>query len=145
MAESEKDFTVHSYLEYLSNKKLMGSKCKKCGQLYAPPRKLCIKCNTANMEWMEFSGNGEVAAFSCIGVGTKFFADKGYSIRKPYCFSVIKLSEGPMISGQLIGINEIEVQKTPPAQIIGKKVKVSFIETPIEGDKPRVDLGFEPI
>ncbi|MHA1149428.1 MAG: Zn-ribbon domain-containing OB-fold protein [Promethearchaeota archaeon] len=141
----EKDFTVHSYLEFLSNKKLMGSKCKNCGELYAPPRKLCIKCNTVNMEWVEFSGVGEVAAFSCIGVGSKFFADKGYNIKKPYCFSVIKLNEGPMISGQLIGINELELQKAPPAEIIGKKVKVSFIETPIEGDNPRVDLGFEPI
>lgn len=144
MTEPDKEFTVYSYLEALQHKKLMGSKCKNCGEIWAPPRKLCTKCNTVDMEWFEFSGNGEVAAFSCIGVGSKFFADKGYSIRKPYCFSVVKLEEGPMISGQLIGIDEVEYQKKPPAEVIGTKVKVTFIETPIPGDEPRVDLGFEP-
>ena len=142
---SEKEITVHNYLTSIAEKKLMGSKCKGCGETYAPPRKLCPKCSSIDMEWVQFSGNGKVAAFSCIGVGTKFFVDKGYSIRKPYCFSVIELEEGPMISGQLVGIDEAEYQKISPKDVIGKAVKITFLETPIEGeDNPRVDLGFEP-
>lgn len=140
MSESEKEFTVYSYLTYLENKKLMGSKCKKCGEMYAPPRKLCIKCNTADMEWIEFSGKGNLVAFSCIHVGTKFFVDKGYSMKKPYCFSVIKLEEGPMISGQLIGVDESK----PDTIKIDMPVKALFLETPLAGDEPRIDLGFEP-
>ena len=141
MSESEREFTVYSYLDYLNNKKLMGSKCKKCGEMYVPPRKICIKCNALNeMEWIEMSGNGKVAAFSCIGVGTTFMADKGYSMKKPYCFSVIKLNEGPMISGQLIGVDESK----PETITIEMPVKMTFIETEIKGDEPRIDLGFEP-
>ncbi len=137
----EKVMTIQSYLEYIANKKLMGSKCKKCGEMNVPPRKLCIKCNTADAEWVEMSGNGKIAAFSCIGVGTTFMANKGFSMKKPYCFSVIKLDEGPMISGQLIGVDESK----PETIKIDTPVKTSFIETPIKGDEPRVDLGFEPI
>ncbi|MCP4760539.1 MAG: Zn-ribbon domain-containing OB-fold protein [archaeon] len=141
MSESEREFTVYSYLEYLNNKKLMGSKCKKCGEMYVPPRKICTKCNALNeMEWVEMSGNGKVAAYSCIGVGTTFMADKGYSMKKPYCFSVIKLNEGPMISGQLIGVDELK----PETITIEMPVKMTFIETEIKGDDPRIDLGFEP-
>ena len=137
----EKDITIQSYLEYIANKKLMGSKCKKCNAMYVPPRKLCIKCNSTDMEWVEMSGKGKVAAFSCIGVGTTFMVEKGYSMKKPYCFSVIKLDEGPMISGQLIGVDESK----PETIKIDTSVKVTFLETEIKGDEPRIDLGFEPV
>jgi len=136
----EKEMTIQNYLEYVNSKKLMGSKCKKCGVIDLPPRKLCIKCNSTDMEWIEMSGNGKIAAFSCIGVGTTFMVGKGYSMKKPYCFSVIKLDEGPMISGQLIGVDESK----PETIKIETPVKLSFIETELKGEETRVDLGFEP-
>ena len=136
----DKEITVQNYLEYIDNKKLMGSKCKKCSATYVPPRKLCIKCNSTDLEWLEMTGKGKLAAFSCIGVGTTFMVSKGYSMKKPYCFSVIELDEGPMISGQLIGVDE----SNPDTISIGTPVKVSFIETELTGET-RVDLGFEPI
>jgi len=136
----EKEITVQSYLEYVANKKLMGSKCKKCNAAYVPPRKLCIKCNSTDTEWIEMSGKGKIAAFSCIGVGTTFMTNKGYSMKKPYCFSVITLDEGPMVSGQLLGVDESQ----PDTIKIDTPVKATFIETDIKGET-RVDLGFEPL
>ena len=135
----EKDITIQSYLEYINNKKLMGSKCKKCGAVDVPPRKLCIKCNSTDVDWIEMSGNGKIAAFSCISVGTTFMVEKGYSMKKPYCFSVINLDEGPMISGQLLGVDETK----PDTIKIETPVKIKFIETELKGET-RVDLGFEP-
>ena len=136
----EKDITIQSYLEYINNKKLMGSKCKKCGAVDVPPRKLCIKCNSTDVDWIEMSGNGKIAAFSCISVGTTFMVEKGYSMKKPYCFSVIRLNEGPMVSGQLLGVDETK----PDTIKIETPVKVKFIETDLKGET-RVDLGFVPI
>ncbi len=135
----EKDITIQSYLEYINSKKLMGSKCKKCGAVDVPPRKLCIKCNSTDVDWIEMSGNGKIAAFSCISVGTTFMVEKGYSMKKPYCFSVINLDEGPMISGQLLGVDETK----PDTIKIETPVKIKFIETELKGET-RVDLGFEP-
>ena len=140
MSESEREFTIKSYIDYLSEKKLMGSKCKDCGASYVPVRKLCTKCNSVNMEWVEMSGKGKIVAFTSITVGTPFFVEKGYDRTKPYCFSVIKLDEGPMISGQLIGVDESK----PDTINIGMHVKATFIETEIRGET-RVDLGFEPV
>ena len=135
----EKDITIQSYLEYLNNKKLMGSKCKKCGAVDVPPRKLCIKCNSTDVDWIDMSRDGKIAAFSCISVGTTFMVEKGYSMKKPYCFSVIRLNEGPMISGQLMGVDETK----PDTIKIETPVKIKFIETELKGET-RVDLGFEP-
>ncbi|NHJ19465.1 MAG: Zn-ribbon domain-containing OB-fold protein [Candidatus Lokiarchaeota archaeon] len=138
MAE-EKDFTIQNYLEFIQNKKLMGSKCKDCGKLYAPVRKLCTKCNSLNMEWVELSGKGELAAFTSITVGTPYFIDLGYDRNKPYCFSVIKLEEGPMVSAQLVGVDESK----PDLIKIGTPVKVKFLENELKGET-NIDLGFEP-
>jgi uncharacterized OB-fold protein len=136
----EKDFTIQSYLEFIQNKKLMGTRCKNCGELYIPVRKLCTKCSNATMEWVEMSGKGELAAFTSITVGTPYFIEKGYDRKKPYCFSVIKLDEGPMVSAQLVGVDEAK----PDTIKIGTPVKVKFLETEVKGEQ-KVDLGFEPI
>jgi len=140
MSESEKEITIQNYLEALQNEKLMGSKCKKCGEMFVPPRKLCTKCNSTELKWIEMSGKGKITAFSCIGVGATFMASKGYSMKKPYCFSVVKLDEGPMISGQLIGVDETK----PDTIKIDTPVKAIFLKTDIKGEEPRIDLGFIP-
>jgi hypothetical protein len=139
MSESDKEITIQNYLDAIQNKKLMGSKCKDCGTQFVPPRKLCTECNSTDNEWVEMSGKGKVAAYSCIGVGTTFMVNKGYSMKEPYCFSVIELEEGPMISGQLVGVDE----KNPDSIEVGMPVKVKFLETDLKGET-RVDLGFEP-
>ena len=140
MSETEKELTLQNYLEFIASKKLMGSKCKDCGELYVPVRKLCTKCNSTNLEWVEMSGKGKLAAFTCITVGTPYFIEKGYDRKKPYCFSVIKLDEGPMVSAQLVGVDE-----TKPETIkIGTPLTVKFLETEIKGES-KIDLGFEPV
>ncbi|MBD3256021.1 MAG: hypothetical protein GF383_13075 [Candidatus Lokiarchaeota archaeon] len=135
----ERDFTIKSYLDYLTEKKLMGTKCKDCGAMYVPVRKLCTACNSTNVEWIEMSGEGELAAFTSITVGTPFFVEKGYDRKNPYCFSIVRLKEGPMVSGQLVGVDESK----PETINIGMSVKATFLETDIRGET-RVDLGFEP-
>ncbi|MBD3196949.1 MAG: hypothetical protein GF317_17990 [Candidatus Lokiarchaeota archaeon] len=135
----EKQFTIESYLEYIRNRKLMGSKCKDCGVTYVPVRKLCSECNSTKMEWVEMSGKGELAAFTSITVGTPYFVERGYDRKNPYCFSVIKLDEGPMISAQLVGVEESK----PETIEIGTPLKVTFLESEVKGET-KVDLGFEP-
>jgi uncharacterized OB-fold protein len=138
----EIEITQNNYLKYLSEGKLMGSKCKKCGHVDVPARKLCSKCITTTTEWIETSGKGKLAAYSCIHVGTPYFEKKGYNRKKPYCFSIIELDEGPMVSAQLIGVDELNPDETIK---IGMPVKVKFLPVNIEGLPEKVDLGFEPV
>ena len=140
MSEAEeKEFTIQNYLEFIQNKKLMGSKCKDCGAMYVPVRKLCTACNSLNMEWVPLSGKGELAAFTSITVGTPYFIELGYDRNKPYCFSVIKLEEGPMVSAQLVGVDA----SNPDTIKIGMPLKVKFLENELKGET-KTDLGFEP-
>ncbi len=140
MSEAEeKEFTIQNYLEFIQNKKLMGSKCKDCGAMFVPVRKLCTTCNSLNMEWVALSGKGELAAFTSITVGTPYFIELGYDRNKPYCFSVIKLEEGAMVSAQLVGVDESK----PDTIKIGMPLKVKFLEYELKGET-KINLGFEP-
>ena len=44
--------TVDKYFNFLSEKKLMGSKCPKCGNIDLPPRRVCSKF-LYETEWIE--------------------------------------------------------------------------------------------
>ncbi|WP_457559138.1 Zn-ribbon domain-containing OB-fold protein [Candidatus Harpocratesius sp.] len=136
--------TVQQYFEYLREKKIMGAKCPKCGNIDLPPRRLCSKC-LAESEWMEFSGKGIIQTFTAIYVGAKVMTKKGYDRKHPYVFAVVKMEEGPSISGQLVGIDESD----PSTYHIGMLVEATFLKTEIGTDKEgnpvfRWDIGFQP-
>ena len=139
---SEKEITLKNYFDSFQEEKIMGSKCSSCGKIYLPPRKLCQKCSTdQKMEWIELDGNGKLSTFSLVHVGARYFSNQGYSMKKPYCFGVVKLNDGPSISGHIVGIDE----SNPENFKVGMPVKAKFLKIEIEGKEPRIDLGFEPV
>ena len=88
--------TVDKCFNFLSEKKLMGSKCPKCGNIDLPPRRLCSKC-LSESEWIELSGKGVLKTFSSIYVGAKAMTQKGYNRKKPYIFAVCLMDDQPSI------------------------------------------------
>jgi uncharacterized protein len=90
--------------------RLVSSKCKHCSITHFPSRSVCPDCNNAT-ENDHISGFGEVVSF------TKIHATPaGFGRKVPYTLAIIKLVEGPMISGEVVNEN---VQ-------IGSKVKTVF-------------------
>ena len=81
----EISFTIASFGRFLQEKKLMGSKCRKCGSLWLPPRPICIKCHGNELEWVELSGRGKIVTYTVIPFGTMAMMEAGYSREKPYC------------------------------------------------------------
>jgi uncharacterized OB-fold protein len=125
----EKEFTAASFYRFLGRKKLMGSKCKKCGALFLPPRPLCGQCLGNEMEWFQFSGKGKLNSYSVVRVGTTAYEEKGYTRENPYCWGVVQLDEGPHISGLLLGIDFSH----PDSITIGQRLEVVFPDKPEEG------------
>lgn len=132
-------FTAAEYYQHLSEGKLMGSRCVDNGNLYVPPRAMCPKSYSTNMEWVEMTGKGKLRAFTVITVGPTAMVEAGYSIKNPYCAGIVELEEGPSVAGQILGVDV-----SNPASIkIGMSVKATFI-TRGEGENAKTYLGFEP-
>ena len=93
-------FSDHSYEQFLNEEKLMGSQCRKCGALFAPPRPICTTCYGTEMEWVQMSGKGKLHAFTCVAIGPPFMVDEGYDRDHPYCSGVVQLEEGPRVDAR---------------------------------------------
>ncbi len=134
----ERPFTAASFQIFMNEGKLMGSRNRATGEMFVPPRPIDPRTHGDDMEWVELSGRGKLAAFTSVYIGTSAMIDAGYDRAKPYVAAIIELAEGPRISAQLLGVDG----KQPDLAWIGRPVQASFIERG-EGEKRRAFLAFE--
>jgi len=120
----EREITSASFYQFLAEKKLMASRCRKCQALYLPPHAVCSRCHASDMEWVEVKGDGKLAAFTSVCVGPSFTLDEGYSRSKPYVVGVVQLDEGPKVSGRVLGLDAGK----PDEIKVGTPVTVEFLE-----------------
>lgn len=136
---SEKAFTGASFYEFLNEHKLMGSRCKVCQEVYAPPRPVCAHCPAGEIEWVELSGKGKLVAYTVVHIAPTTMLEAGYGRKNPYCSGVVELEEGPRISAQILGVDV-----THPESIkIGMSMTMTFVERGA-GDTNQTFLAFEP-
>jgi uncharacterized OB-fold protein len=119
------EFTTKVFNGFVAQGKLMGNRCKSCGDIHIPPRQICAKCGSQQLEWFEFKGEGTLEAVTLNKVPSSGFRDLA-----PYAVGIVRLDEGPSISGLM------DVKK-PEALKIGERMR--FI--PIK-DREKTILGF---
>lgn len=135
----EMEFNHTSFQAHLSEHKLIGARCKSCGELYLPPRPMCTTCHHQDMSWEELLGVGELVAFTTVHIAPTAMIAAGYGRDNPYCSGVVHLYEGPSISAQIIGVDA-----TNPASIkIGTRLKVEYLERG-EDESKQTFLAFRP-
>lgn len=134
-----RSFSDISYEQFLNEDKLMGSRCNKCGALFVPPRPICVKCYTSDMEWVEMKGKGRLAAFTSIAVGPPFMVKEGYSRERPYVSGVVELEEGARVVARIEGVDGSK----PEGIKVGTPLKVEFLHRK-DGEDVTTFLAFRP-
>jgi uncharacterized OB-fold protein len=131
-------FTAASFDQYLAEGKLMASRCVNCGTLNLPPRAICPKCHSENLEWTETSGKGKLAGFTVVSIAPTFMIEQGYGRDKPYASGIVELEGGVKISARITGVDA-----TKPEEIkVGTPLTVDFI-TVGEGEEAKTFLAFK--
>ncbi len=128
-------FTAASFNRFLNEKKLMGSRCTRCGALYLPPRAICPQCHTSQMEWAELGGRGKLAGFTSVYVAPTFMVQQGFGRDNPYVSGVVELEEGVKISARIQGVDP----RDPASIQVGVPLTVEFLE---QGEQGKVTLAF---
>ncbi len=136
----ESEVYTHQFAEHLAQKRVIGSRCKKCGRRFLPPRMWCPNCQQNNLEACEFSGRGKLAAFTVVYVAPTAMLAAGYDRKNPYCVGVVELEEGERIPAQILGVDVHH----PETIQIGTPLKAVFVERG-EGEGKKVFLGFEAL
>jgi uncharacterized OB-fold protein len=133
-----RSFSDISYNLFLNEDKLMGNRCTNCHALYLPPRPICVKCNSSDMEWAEMKSTGKLAAFTIIAIGPPFMIEEGFDRKNPYCVGVVELDEGVKIDARIEGVDV----KNPENIKIGTPLSAKFLHRG-EGEKMKTFLVFE--
>jgi len=117
-------FTIEQFYKFVSERKLMAAKCKKCGTMLLPPRPMCTKCFSSDLEWVELKNKGKLLTYTVIHVSSKQFESL-----IPYAVGIVKLEDGPKLPGM--------IQDVKPEKIsVGMSLEVDF-DTTIPSEWPR--------
>jgi uncharacterized OB-fold protein len=135
----DRAFSDMSFRQFLSEEKLMGCRCRKCGHRYLPPKPICTHCFSRDLEWVEMPETGKLAAFTCITVGPPAMKQEGYGRKNPYCSGGIELAEGLRVDARIRGLDP----KRPELIRVGMPMRIDYIHQERDGGKSTV-LGFRP-
>lgn len=109
-------FSVKDFRDALEGGYLLASRCRGCGDVRLPPRPLCPRCGSGDLEEFKAPKLGRVVAYTVIHVPPPRF--KG---EEPYTVAVVELLEEVRVSGRLLDISEGDLQ-------IGLEVEADFIK-----------------
>ncbi len=73
------------FIEIKDNERILGAKCKRCGDIYVPPRLYCEKCFAKLAEWVELGTKGVVHTFTVAYVDVN-----GAKLKHPITYALIK-------------------------------------------------------
>jgi len=94
-------------------RRLVVQRCASCGTLRFPARSVCGSCFSAEKEWTEVSGRGEVYSFFWMHqVYHPAFAGE-----VPYAVVVVKLEEGPQMTTNILDCAKEDLRVGLPVEV----------------------------
>lgn len=114
--------------------RLLGKRCENCERIFFPSRDVCPFCHRESlgkMKEIELSGNGEIFSYTIV-----HDAPPAFSRQRPYVLALIKLEEGPKITGQIVDCDVHEVD-------IGKRVHSVFRKISQDGKTGMIYYGYK--
>ncbi len=84
------------FVDHLDKGLLMGTRCKKCGAVYFPPRADCSNCLSNDLQWIEIQGKGRLISFS-----TLMYGPTGFEADLPYTIALVEFDRQMKVFGRL--------------------------------------------
>lgn len=120
------------FIELRDNKKIMGTKCPKCGRVLMPPRRYCGKCLAETDEWVEVGDKGTLVAYT-----VNYRSSPSLPKKPPFAYGIIKLDGADTNFVHILG--GVDLDKIKP----GMRVQAVFKDER-EGNILDID-HFKPI
>jgi hypothetical protein len=116
--------TIENFYRYCANRKLMGAKCTRCGNLACPPRGICQQCLGTAIEWVQLKGDGVLLTYTII-----HFPPTQFLSLAPYAVGIVKLEEGPNLPAMIKNVDFEHLK-------IGMQLQIDF-ETAVPEEWPK--------
>jgi uncharacterized OB-fold protein len=76
--------------------------CRACGDRHVPESPVCPKCLSSDQEWQPASGTGTIESW--VDFHRAYW--DGFTAELPYRVCLVRLAEGPLFIGNLVGGQE---------------------------------------
>ena len=114
MSDNPLPFTVSSFYKFVSEKRLMAAKCNECGTVLLPPKPMCTKCLSTNLQWIELEGAGKLLSYTVI-----YIAPEQFQSITPYSVGIVELQNGLRLPGMIRDVDPKEIR-------VGMDLKIDF-------------------
>jgi uncharacterized OB-fold protein len=127
LVRAEFAFWVGQYMDKfydaLENKKIIGNKCPKCGDIFIPPRKICGKCNekiSFDQNWVDLPDSGILKNYTITYY--KINDRSSRKVKKPQIIGMLEIDgSNTAIINRLLDIEPEDLK-------IGMKLKIKWEE-----------------
>jgi uncharacterized protein len=100
--ESATQTRLAPFFDALREGRFTTTRCRKDGKVLWPPRIVCPKCHTSELEWVDLPTTGRIYAFSALLAG----APIGQEADLPRVVGLVELEGSPLrLFGRLLGID----------------------------------------
>jgi uncharacterized OB-fold protein len=111
--------------------RLIGSRCRACGQVLFPAKPVCLNCNSADIETIHLGRDGSLYAYTTVYLPSEHFPP-------PYAVGWIELPEGMRVFSQVRGWQETPLK-------IGMPMRMSIETLWQDGDNEVTGYVFRPV
>jgi uncharacterized OB-fold protein len=96
--------------------RLEAGKCVSCGNVYYPPRRVCL-CGGREFETVTLSDTGKVVTYTVIRVAPSDFTDE-----VPYALGIVELEGGVRLMAQIVDVPLEEIKTGLPVKLEFRKI-----------------------
>ena len=98
--------------------RLLGTRCRACGELFAAKRAFCAHCSSPEMEEVLLSATGVIRTYTIVRQ-----QPPGSLIAPPYVIASVRLDDGVNVQSLLTDIDPEKAHIDLPVEIVLKAVK----------------------
>jgi hypothetical protein len=120
------DEESRGWWEALGRHELVLQRCRACGTTRFPPRAVCPRCLSSDVEWRRASGRGVVYSFTV----THQNQAPGFREELPYVLAVVELDEGVRMMTNVVGCAPDDVR-------VGMPVVIEYVDVTPEITLPK--------
>lgn len=103
--------------ELPSRFRLEAARCRGCGKVVFPRRRICPACRTSDFEPTKLSWQGKVVTCTVAQVAPTDFA-----LQAPYAIAVIETPEGARLLAQVVDCDPTSVQPGMEVRLVFRKI-----------------------
>jgi uncharacterized OB-fold protein len=103
-----------------SRLRLEGSRCKKCGKMFYPPKPSCPYCGSLETERIELPRKGKVISWTI-----EYTVPEGYRAEAPLVIALIELDNGVKV---LSALTDVEPDKVYDGMEVEAVLRILWVE-----------------